>query len=103
MLRQWNEMTSTEIAGLGDPTVVILPVAATEQHGPHLPTGTDSFILAGVLAALSERRDAAQAVALPLQPIGWSSEHGDLPGTLSLDAEILAAGWVALGATIAAG
>ena len=94
-------MTSAEIAGLGDPTVVILPVAATEQHGPHLPTGTDSFILAGVLAALSERHDVAQAVALPLQPIGWSSEHGDLPGTLSLEAEGLAAGWVALGAAVA--
>jgi creatinine amidohydrolase/Fe(II)-dependent formamide hydrolase-like protein len=69
MLRQWNEMTSTEFAGLGDPTIVILPVAATEQHGPHLPTGTDSFILAGILEALSNRREAAQAVALPLQPI----------------------------------
>src|SRR5258707_1105959 len=102
MLRQWNEMTSAEIAGLGDPTIVILPVAATEQHGPHLPTGTDSFILAGILEALSHRHEAAEAVALPLQPIGWSSEHSDLSGTLSLDAELLAAGWVALGASVAA-
>jgi creatinine amidohydrolase len=102
MLRMWNEMTSAEIAGLGDPTIVILPVAATEQHGPHLPTGTDSFILAGILGALAQKREAAQAVALPLQPIGWSSEHSDLPGTLSLDAELLAAGWVALGAAAAA-
>ena len=102
MLRQWSEMSSPEIAGLGDPTIVILPVAATEQHGPHLPTGTDSFILQGILEALSERHEASQAVALPPQPIGWSSEHGDLPGTLSLDAELLAAGWVALGASVAA-
>lgn len=102
MLRQWSEMTSAEIAGLGDPTIVILPVAATEQHGPHLPTGTDNIILAGILAALAQRREPAQAVALPLQPIGWSSEHGDLPGTLSLDGELLAAGWVALGAAAAA-
>ena len=41
-------------------------------------------------------------MALPLQPIGWSHEHGDLPGTLSLDAEFLAIGWVALGASVAA-
>ena len=102
MLRQWSEMSSPEIAGLGDPMIVILPVAATEQHGPHLPTGTDSFILQGILEALSERHEASQAVALPLQPIGWSSEHGDLPGTLSLDAELLAAGWVTLGASVAA-
>src|SRR6476660_5847652 len=101
MLRQWDEMTSAEIAGLGDPTIVILPVAATEQHGSHLPTGTDSFILAGILAALSQRHEATQAVALPLQPIGWSPEHGNLPGTLSLDAEFLVAGWVALGASVA--
>src|SRR5258708_2242324 len=102
MMRQWSEMTLPEIAGLGDPTVVILPVAATEQHGPHLPTGTDSFILAGILEALSQRRGGGHVVALPLQPFGWSSEHGDLPGTLSLDAEFLAAGWVALGAAAAA-
>jgi creatinine amidohydrolase len=102
MLRMWNEMTSAEIAGLGDPTIVILPVAATEQHGPHLPTGTDSFILTGILETLTQKREAAQAVALPLQLIGWSSEHSDLPGTLSLDAELLAAGWVALGTAVAA-
>jgi creatinine amidohydrolase len=95
-------MTSPEIGRLGDPTVVILPVAATEQHGPHLPTGTDGFILEGILAALAREHDLAPAVALPLQPIGWSSEHGNLPGTLSLDAETLAAGWVALGASLGA-
>jgi creatinine amidohydrolase len=102
MLKQWGEMTSREIAGLGDPAVVILPVAATEQHGPHLPTGTDAFILQGILEAAARRADMADAVALPLQPIGWSSEHGNLPGTLSLEAAILAEGWTALGASVAA-
>lgn len=102
MLKQWSEMTSREVAGLGDPTVVILPVAATEQHGPHLPTGTDAFILQGVLAAAMRRADIADAVALPLQPIGWSSEHGNLPGTLSLEAGLLADAWTSLGATMAA-
>jgi creatinine amidohydrolase len=99
----WHDMTLPRgDAGLGDPTIVILPVAATEQHGPHLPTGTDSFILAGILETLTQKREAAQAVALPLQPIGWSSEHSDLPGTLCLDGELLAAGWVALGTAVAA-
>ena len=102
MLKQWSEMTSREIAGLGDPTVVILPVAATEQHGPHLPTGTDALILQGILEAAARRKEMADAVALPLQPIGWSREHRNLPGTLSLEAEILAAGWTALGASVAA-
>lgn len=95
-------MTSREIAGLGDPTVVILPVAATEQHGPHLPTGTDAFILQGILAAAARRAEIADAVALPLQPIGWSIEHGNLPGTLSLDAPLLADAWTSLGVAVAA-
>jgi creatinine amidohydrolase/Fe(II)-dependent formamide hydrolase-like protein len=63
--------------------------------------GTDSFIPAGILEALLQRHEATQAMALPLQPIGWSHEHGDLPGTPSLDAEFLAIGWVALGASVA--
>ena len=102
MLKQWSEMTSREIAGLGDPTVVILPVGATEQHGPHLPTGTDALILQGILEATSRRADIADAVALPLQAVGWSREHGNLPGTLSLEAETLTASWTALGASVAA-
>src|SRR5258705_35709 len=45
MLTHWGEMTAADFAALDERSVAILPVAATEQHGPHLPTGTDSFIL----------------------------------------------------------
>jgi len=97
MLKQWSEMTAAEFGSPLDDKVFILPVSATEQHGPHLPTGTDAFILEGILHAAMKTGGPMRAIALPLQPIGWSVEHGELPGTLSLDAAMLTAGWVALG------
>ena len=97
MLKLWIEMTAADFAAPLDDKVFILPVAATEQHGPHLPAGTDGFILDGILQAAMRASGPVRAIALPLQPIGWSIEHGGLPGTLSLDAELLAQGWVGLG------
>ena len=101
MLKRWGEMTSAEIAGLADPVVSILPVAATEQHGPHLPTGTDALILQAILERALRRGGPLRAVSLPLQAIGWSIEHGDFPGTLSLPAELLAGAWTELGGAVA--
>ncbi len=100
MLKQWNEMTAADFAGPIDGTVFILPVAATEQHGPHLPTGTDAFILDGILRAAMRVASPVRGIVLPLQPIGWSIEHGGLPGTLSLEADLLTAAWVNLGTRI---
>src|SRR5258708_8483217 len=97
MLKHWGEMTAADFAAVADRSVIVLPVAATEQHGSHLPTGTDAFILDGILRAATKAAGPVRAIALPLQPIGWSPEHGGLPGTLSLDADLLAAAWVALG------
>lgn len=101
MLKLWTEMTAGEFAGLAARTIAILPVAATEQHGAHLPTGTDAMILDGILGAAMAAGGPARAIILPTQAIGWSSEHGDLPGMLSLEPELLAAAWVALGHQIA--
>jgi creatinine amidohydrolase len=101
MLKFWMEMAASDFASLADRTVAILPVGATEQHGAHLPTGTDAMILDGVLAAAAKAGGPTRAVVLPTQAIGWSSEHGDLPGMLSLEPEMLAAGWVALGQQVA--
>src|ERR1700687_5391704 len=97
MLKQWSEMTAADFAGPMDDKVFILPVAATEQHGAHLPTGTDAFILEGILRAAMREPGPVRAIALPLQPIGWSLEHGGLPGTLSLEADLLTTAWVHLG------
>ena len=100
MLTRWAEMAATDFAQLDARIVAILPVAAIEQHGAHLPTGTDALILDGILAAAAAKAGFPRAILLPTQPIGWSSEHGDLPGMLSLEPELLAFAWVALGRQI---
>lgn len=97
MLKPWNEMNAADFATSLEGSVIILPVAATEQHGPHLPTGTDTFILQGILCAAMRAEGPIRGIALPLLPVGWSVEHGGFPGTLSLGAESLVAVWVGLG------
>ena len=97
-IKRWEDLRGSGLAALPDRSVAILPIGALEHHGPHLPFGTDAIILDGVLAAAeAQGMDGAPgtcAVVLPVQRIGWSVEHGDWPGTLSLDADRLAAGWV---------
>jgi creatinine amidohydrolase len=87
----WAELTTKDFEGL-DPekTIAILPVAATEQHGPHLPVMTDTAIADGMLALLKDRMPHDLSVlVLPIQSIGKSNEHLLSPGTLSLSAETL--------------
>ncbi len=85
------EMTWAEVADAiaGGATTVILPLGATEQHGPHLPLGTDTFRA----AALAERLAAAlpDTLVAPTLPIGCSDEHTGFAGLLSLDHATLAA------------
>jgi creatinine amidohydrolase len=79
-----------EAAAAQSGSTVVWPFGAFEQHGPHLPLGTDALfadqLLDGVLAKLAPERPIWR---LPLQPIGFSPEHGDFKGTLSLRAEVL--------------
>jgi creatinine amidohydrolase len=87
----WGELTSDDFKGL-DPekTIAILPVAATEQHGPHLPVMTDVAIAQGMIDLLKDRLpEDLQVLVLPIQSIGKSNEHLLSPGTLSLSAETL--------------
>jgi creatinine amidohydrolase len=87
----WAELRSDDFRAL-DPekTIAILPVAATEQHGPHLPVMTDTAIADGMIALLKDRLPPELSVlVLPVQSIGKSNEHLLSPGTLSLSAETL--------------
>ena len=71
----WSEFRTTEFADF-DPekTIAILPTAAIEQHGPHLPVGVDTFINEGMLARLRETLpDDITVVILPVQAIGKSA------------------------------
>ncbi|MCX6048395.1 MAG: creatininase family protein [Chloroflexi bacterium] len=75
-----------------DPGVVILPVGAVEQHGPHLPTLTDTLLVTQVLNhTLAHLPDEVQAWALPAVNYGKSNEHLGFPGTMSLSAATLTA------------
>src|ERR1700744_4377757 len=82
--------------------IAVLPLAATEQHGPHLPLGTDVMIAQAYLARVRELlADSLPVTFLPLQPVGISTEHTDYPGTLTLPTEIALKAWMALGESVA--
>jgi creatinine amidohydrolase len=78
----------------GAPLRLLVPLGATEQHGPHLPLCTDTMIASAVAeGAACDRPDVAVAPALPF---GASGEHSGFPGTLSLGLEALEAALVEL-------
>src|SRR5215831_12853101 len=101
--RDWLDMTWQEIAAA--PTerwIAVLPLAAVEQHGPHLPLGVDSYIADAYLARSLDILPADLPVTfLPTQRIGISTEHLAYSGTLSLSAATAIAAWTELGESVA--
>lgn len=97
--RDWTEMTWTDVAaGDTERWIAVLPVAAVEQHGPHLPLGADSYIADAYIArVLPLLPDDLPATFLPVQQIGYSDEHLAFPGTLSMSAKTLIAAWTDIG------
>ena len=85
-----------------DKTPVLLPIGATEQHGPHLPLGVDSFIAEAYLAHVRNvLPDALPVTFLPIQRVGVSVEHLAYPGTLTLSATTAIAAWTEIGESLA--
>jgi creatinine amidohydrolase len=84
-------------------STVIWPFGAIEQHGPHLPLGTDALFADRMCEAVLERLDPTLPVwRLPVQSLGFSPEHRGFPGTLSLGAELMLALVQQVGADLAA-
>lgn len=82
-------------------TIAVLPIAAVEQHGPHLPVGVDTRIAEGYVAAVLERLpDDLDVLFLPVQAIGKSNEHLAFPGTLTLTAETAIRAWSDIGDSV---
>jgi creatinine amidohydrolase len=84
--RFWSELSLRDIRAYDMSGVIaVLPVAAVEQHGPHLPLGVDAMIMEGCIARVASRLPKdLDAVFLPMQSVGVSLEHRDFPGTLWL-------------------
>jgi len=101
--RFWSELSTRDFALLDAArAVAVLPVAATEQHGPHLPLGVDSSIADGVVQACLPHLAADLPVLfLPTQTVGLSSEHTAFAGTLTLSPQTLISAWCEIGACVA--
>jgi creatinine amidohydrolase len=105
--RFWADLTTRDFARLqagGDAakTVAVLPVAAIEQHGPHLPLSVDTTLVDGVVAASLPHLPADLPVLfLPTQQVGKSNEHVRFPGTLTLSAETVIRMWTEIGESVA--
>lgn len=100
--RQWSEMTWEDF-GAADTArwIAVLPLAATEQHGPHLPVGVDHYIAEAYLARAAEQMpDDLPVTFLPVQAIGQSDEHLRFPGTLSFSAETVIRAWTEIGDSV---
>ena len=98
----WAEMTWTDFRDADMASAIaVLPVAAVEQHGPHLPVGVDTFIMEGYLGRLAEGLPKDIPVLfLPVQTIGKSNEHVAFPGTLTLSAETVIRAWTEIGESV---
>ena len=99
----WGDYRTTEYASIdAEATIAVLPVAATEQHGPHLPVSTDTTIMNGMLETVIARLPADLDIRiLPVQAVGKSNEHLHAPGTLTLPAATLVEAWTELGLSVA--
>lgn len=106
--RFWADLSTQDFAqliatGQAAQTIAVLPVAATEQHGPHLPLSVDTVLVEGVIAAaLAHLAPELKLLFLPTQAVGLSPEHARFPGTLTLKNETIIGLWTDIGESVAA-
>jgi len=101
----WANYTSQDLAKIAKRNpVAVLPIGATEQHGPHLPLAVDTDINRGLVTATAKVLSGGDLpiLFLPTMPVGKSSEHLDYPGTLSFSTQTLISMWMELGECVAA-
>jgi creatinine amidohydrolase len=83
-----HELNRIEAADRAGEATIVLPVGATEQHGPHLPLGTDTLIVERVARAAAEQaRTAHDVIVAPTLPFGSSHHHLPFGGTISMATE----------------
>ena len=102
--RYWQDLASPDFGALdADRAVSVLPLCATEQHGPHLPTGTDTMIAQGLTGEVARRfQGDFDLLVLPAVAIGASQEHVRFAGTISVSTAALIEQISAIGAQVTA-
>jgi len=95
----FNSMAANEVRAADTRDwIAVLPLGATEQHGPHLPLETDTLIANGITERLKIKlRKGLKVTFLPVEPVGYSPEHLDYPGSRSLAFDEAANRWIAIG------
>ncbi len=89
MSRSISDLTAPDVAEMiSDRGVVVMPFGSIEQHGPHLPCGTDTMAADLVTMALADR---LAALIAPAGPYGVTPIHAGHPGTISLSREVFEA------------
>lgn len=105
--RFWADLSTLDFArlqgsGTASQVVAVLPVAAIEQHGPHLPVSVDQTLVDGIVVRSVQHLPPELLVLfLPTQQVGKSNEHQRFPGTLTLSAETLIRLWTEIGESVA--
>ena len=99
--RRWEENDPAMPAAARRDWIAVLPLGAHEGHGPHLPFDTDTLIAAGIVARLIDALPADLPVTfLSVEPVGYSPEHLDVPGTKSLAYGEAIERWLAIAADL---
>jgi creatinine amidohydrolase len=97
VVADWLSLTAQEFSS---DRIAVLPVAAVESHGPHLPVGVDSYIAQAYLARVRTLLRDSPALFLPMQAVGASDEHRAFRGTLTLSPQTALAAFIEIGESV---
>ncbi len=88
--RRWRDLSSLDLASVDkDRTLVVLPIGSTEQHGPHLPVGTDTLIVEAVVEGTTQQLGDVECLFLPTLWVSKSNEHSAFAGTITFARDTL--------------